>query len=178
MESCVIKKISNSFPLIACLEATEDPSSALDTCAQKLGVSVADVKTCIAGAEGKQVIHDNAVRTGALNPPHQYVYVIVLCVVFMKHMIVSVLLIVDSTIFCSNFYADHGSFLMEFMTTMFRQRFKTTLLPGFVLKFKVPSLLVAVKKPSSLPLQLKLSFITKLSALTARWRSPVVLQPF
>ena len=160
------------------MEGSSDPATALDTCAGTLNIPVADIKNCTTSGEGLSIIHTNAVRTGALNPPHQYVYVIVLCVVFMKHMIVSVLLIVDSTIFCSNFYAGHGSFLMEFMTTMFRQRFKTTLLPGFVLKFKVPSLLVAVKKPSSLPLQLKLSFITKLSALTARWRSPVVLQPF
>lgn len=62
------------FPVLYCMEQNgADFVSVVPSCLQKAGLESQGVVSCAASQHGIAVQHANAVKTKALNPPHQYV---------------------------------------------------------------------------------------------------------
>merc|ERR1719424_1482938 len=76
VEACAAKyhpETADHLPFILCLEKI-DPSKAGEACATKQGWSDwDDIHTCASGAEGNALMHNIAMATAALSPPHTYV---------------------------------------------------------------------------------------------------------
>jgi len=78
IETCAINLLKNQtvwYPFIACIEAAEGPSIKVlaQQCAKTLGINYDQIDACYNSQQGNDWQHQNAVTTGALNPPHQYV---------------------------------------------------------------------------------------------------------
>ncbi|KAJ8277450.1 hypothetical protein GJAV_G00075280 [Gymnothorax javanicus] len=76
IEACVIKLVDDlAFPIIFCMESSSDVLTAAQPCVQLYAPSVKweAVMTCVKGDMGMQLMHENAMKTRALNPPHDYV---------------------------------------------------------------------------------------------------------
>ncbi|XP_062872974.1 gamma-interferon-inducible lysosomal thiol reductase [Trichomycterus rosablanca] len=76
IETCMLDKMGDAaYAVITCMEASTDVLKAAPTCAGLFSpdTSYADVMSCVNGDEGNQLMHQNAKKTGALQPPHQYV---------------------------------------------------------------------------------------------------------
>ncbi len=77
LEGCAIvhyPETSQWLPFVACLEV-EYPNLGkyTQTCAEKASMDWNTLNTCWKGPEGKKIQIENARKTAALNPPHQYV---------------------------------------------------------------------------------------------------------
>ncbi|XP_016331558.1 gamma-interferon-inducible lysosomal thiol reductase-like [Sinocyclocheilus anshuiensis] len=76
IETCLWSMLGiNAFPVIFCMESGVDVLKAAQPC---LGVYFPDTKwdsvmNCVKGEEGNKLMHQNAVKTNALKPPHEYV---------------------------------------------------------------------------------------------------------
>lgn len=77
VENCVMhyanNKVESYLPVINCIEASESPMTDAEKCVTKGGLSWAKVEGCANGTESNKLLHDAAVRTGRLDPPHKYV---------------------------------------------------------------------------------------------------------
>ncbi|KAJ7308315.1 hypothetical protein JRQ81_008849 [Phrynocephalus forsythii] len=78
METCIIYELENIFPplpLIFCMESSANVTDNLLTCLKLYTpfLPPANVTDCIKGNLGNKLMHQNAERTRALNPPHTYV---------------------------------------------------------------------------------------------------------
>ncbi|XP_056426041.1 gamma-interferon-inducible lysosomal thiol reductase isoform X2 [Hyla sarda] len=78
IEACIIdqlKDIESHFPVIACIEQSANLTSVLGPCLAAFApqLSVKTVMDCVNGDLGNKLMHQNAMRTDALNPPHEYV---------------------------------------------------------------------------------------------------------
>ncbi|XP_069832765.1 gamma-interferon-inducible lysosomal thiol reductase [Dendropsophus ebraccatus] len=78
IEACVmhhLKEIPSYFPVIFCIELSSNVTSALGPClaAYQPDLSVKTVMDCANGDQGNKLMHENAMKTDALNPPHEYV---------------------------------------------------------------------------------------------------------
>ncbi|KAG7321536.1 hypothetical protein KOW79_014394 [Hemibagrus wyckioides] len=76
IETCVMKKVpSAAVPVIYCMEAAENVVKAAESCLAVFSpeTSFGDIMACVNGNEGNQLMHENAKKTAALQPPHQYV---------------------------------------------------------------------------------------------------------
>jgi len=76
IEACAIKHLGNITawaPFIYCMESHLPSRPQAQSCAKSLGFDYSPIDECANGAEGNQLEHEMAVKTGALNPPHQYV---------------------------------------------------------------------------------------------------------
>ena len=85
VEACALSKIGcpyKAFAYINCIEnydedRTPDQNYGLvvGACAALTGVAdlAADIEECSTGTEGNGLVHDNAVKTSELDPPHTYV---------------------------------------------------------------------------------------------------------
>ena len=77
IETCAIHYHSNAtvfFPFIYCIESsTSLPRNIASECASKLGLDYSQIRSCVEGSLGNQLEHEMALRTNALQPPHQYV---------------------------------------------------------------------------------------------------------
>jgi len=78
IETCAINLFKNAtiwFPLISCIEAADGPSIKViaQQCAKTLNINYDQIDACYNSQQGNDWQHANAVTTGALNPPHQYV---------------------------------------------------------------------------------------------------------
>ncbi|GAU93315.1 hypothetical protein RvY_05276 [Ramazzottius varieornatus] len=94
IEACAIQEISTSLTVdnladvrniskvqlkfIHCIENSEDPTKAPQKCAKKLDIEWSDIMDCANGERGNQIMHNYALLTEALNPPHDSVPWIVL----------------------------------------------------------------------------------------------------
>ena len=87
IEACLIEKIScpvQQFSLLNCIESYDDDrhpkpdrfNQVLIGCSLLVGIEKSQaesIKTCVDSSEGNTLMHDLALKTGALDPPHQYV---------------------------------------------------------------------------------------------------------
>ncbi|XP_018414426.1 PREDICTED: gamma-interferon-inducible lysosomal thiol reductase [Nanorana parkeri] len=78
IEACLmylLKENADYFPIIDCMEMSPNVTSALQPCLEALKpeLPVKTVLDCVNGDLGNKLMHANAQRTQALNPPHQYV---------------------------------------------------------------------------------------------------------
>ncbi|XP_041847295.1 gamma-interferon-inducible lysosomal thiol reductase-like [Melanotaenia boesemani] len=75
IETCVMNMTNMAFPIIFCMESSADVIGSAESClklyAPALGID--KLMSCVKGDQGNQLMHQNAVATGALKPPHQYV---------------------------------------------------------------------------------------------------------
>uniref|UniRef100_A0A9J7XWC8 Gamma-interferon-inducible lysosomal thiol reductase n=3 Tax=Cyprinus carpio TaxID=7962 RepID=A0A9J7XWC8_CYPCA len=76
IETCLLNILgAKAIPVIFCMESGADVLKAAQPC---LGVHFPDttwdsVMKCVTGDEGNKLMHQNALKTNALKPPHQYV---------------------------------------------------------------------------------------------------------
>uniref|UniRef100_UPI0025408D5D gamma-interferon-inducible lysosomal thiol reductase n=1 Tax=Euleptes europaea TaxID=460621 RepID=UPI0025408D5D len=78
IEACLIHLLKDPglyFPVIFCMESGSDVVGNLPLCLKVYAhdVPLANVTTCVKGDLGNQLMHQNALLTTALEPPHQYV---------------------------------------------------------------------------------------------------------
>ncbi|KAM3938912.1 gamma-interferon-inducible lysosomal thiol reductase [Leptodactylus fuscus] len=78
VEACVmhhLKNIESYFLVISCIEFSSNLTSALEPClaAYEPELAVKTVMDCVNGDLGNKLMHQNAMKTDALNPPHEYV---------------------------------------------------------------------------------------------------------
>ncbi|XP_076456849.1 gamma-interferon-inducible lysosomal thiol reductase-like [Babylonia areolata] len=83
LETCAIHALGGNMdqimPFIYCVESSQrSPMAAVKTCAGKQGLPLEQILSCYNSSEGNQLEHQMALRTNALNPPHQYVPWVVL----------------------------------------------------------------------------------------------------
>lgn len=77
IETCAIHYHPNAtvyFPFIYCIESsTTVPRYIAPTCASKFGFDYTAIQYCVEGPLGNSLEHEMAMKTDALQPPHQYV---------------------------------------------------------------------------------------------------------
>ncbi|KAH3798851.1 gamma-interferon-inducible lysosomal thiol reductase-like isoform X1 [Dreissena polymorpha] len=77
IETCaiaIIKDINIYFPFINCIESKNGmPEKDAETCAAKNKIDLEPIIQCANGPMGNDLEHQMALKTDALNPPHQYV---------------------------------------------------------------------------------------------------------
>ncbi|XP_027724981.1 gamma-interferon-inducible lysosomal thiol reductase-like, partial [Vombatus ursinus] len=78
VQTCVLyllgKEFPNAFAVINCMMSTADPETSLEPCLKIYGpkTSVDEVMKCARGPQGKEMMHQNAMMTNHLSPPHTY----------------------------------------------------------------------------------------------------------
>jgi len=78
IEACGIKYHNNTndwFPFVNCIEASSQaPASAAPGCASKAGWTdyAGNITSCVKGPEGNALMHQIALATEGLKPPHQW----------------------------------------------------------------------------------------------------------
>ncbi|XP_012683397.1 gamma-interferon-inducible lysosomal thiol reductase [Clupea harengus] len=77
IETCILNGVppANAFLILFCMEASADVVKAGQACVELHAPSVKweTIMTCVKGDEGNKLMHENALKTGALKPPHEYV---------------------------------------------------------------------------------------------------------
>lgn len=78
IKACVmyhLQNIPSYFPVIFCIELSSNLTSALEPCLAAFHpvLPVKTVMDCVTGDVGNKIMHQNAMQTDSLNPPHQYV---------------------------------------------------------------------------------------------------------
>ncbi|CAB3989274.1 Hypothetical predicted protein [Paramuricea clavata] len=77
IETCAIYYHPNAtayFPFIYCIESsTSLPRNIASECASKFGFDYSQIQSCVEGPLGNKLEHEMALKTDALQPPHQYV---------------------------------------------------------------------------------------------------------
>ncbi|XP_054889847.1 gamma-interferon-inducible lysosomal thiol reductase [Poeciliopsis prolifica] len=75
IETCIMNMTDMAFPIIFCMESSADVIGSAESCLKLYApvLSMDKVMSCVNGDMGMQLMHQNALQTKALNPPHQYV---------------------------------------------------------------------------------------------------------
>jgi len=77
IENCILKykkyDADAYLPIIYCMEKANDPIAAAEKCVTDAMMDWKVIDTCAKGKEGNSLMHEAAVLTGKLNPPHKYV---------------------------------------------------------------------------------------------------------
>ncbi|XP_029479916.1 gamma-interferon-inducible lysosomal thiol reductase-like [Oncorhynchus nerka] len=76
IETCILNVTgSKAFQIIYCMEASTDVVKAGEKCMELYDPNTkwGSIMTCVKGDQGNQLMHQNAVKTGALKPTHNYV---------------------------------------------------------------------------------------------------------
>ncbi|XP_028284441.1 gamma-interferon-inducible lysosomal thiol reductase [Parambassis ranga] len=75
IETCLLNMTNMAFPIIFCMESSSDVIGSAKTCASLYSPELdwGKVMKCVNGDAGNQLMHQNALETAALKPPHQYV---------------------------------------------------------------------------------------------------------
>jgi len=75
IENCIMNQtdFDNYFPIINCIENSEDPIQEAKSCVKKGNLSWKKVEHCTNGSLGNRLTHEAAVKTSQLNPSHTYV---------------------------------------------------------------------------------------------------------
>lgn len=75
IETCVLNMTNSAFQIINCMESSSDVIKSAKTCAELYSPKLSwdSVMKCVKGDQGNQLMHQNAMETDGLKPPHQYV---------------------------------------------------------------------------------------------------------
>ncbi|TTH99994.1 Ras-related protein Rab-3A [Bagarius yarrelli] len=76
IETCVMNKVPDAaVAVIYCMEAAVNVLKAAESCLALFSPATVfgDIMACANGEDGNQLMHQNAKKTAALQPPHQYV---------------------------------------------------------------------------------------------------------
>ncbi|TRY58949.1 hypothetical protein DNTS_033922 [Danionella cerebrum] len=76
IETCLLNKLGlDGLLVVFCMESAEDVLKAAQPCLQvyRPDVTWGSIMECVKGDQGNILMHENALKTNALNPPHQYV---------------------------------------------------------------------------------------------------------
>uniref|UniRef100_A0A3P8TDQ8 Gamma-interferon-inducible lysosomal thiol reductase n=1 Tax=Amphiprion percula TaxID=161767 RepID=A0A3P8TDQ8_AMPPE len=75
IETCLLNMTEMAFPIISCMESSTDVIKSAQSCAQIYSPQLRwdSVMSCVKGDVGNKLMHQNALKTEALNPPHEYV---------------------------------------------------------------------------------------------------------
>ncbi|XP_078279852.1 gamma-interferon-inducible lysosomal thiol reductase-like isoform X2 [Rhinoraja longicauda] len=78
IEACLMHTLQDPFryfPIIFCMESAVDVIPAAQQCLKvyEPNVTWGEIEKCVQGDLGRQLMHRNAEKTAALDPPHQYV---------------------------------------------------------------------------------------------------------
>uniref|UniRef100_A0A3Q3DQD6 Gamma-interferon-inducible lysosomal thiol reductase n=1 Tax=Hippocampus comes TaxID=109280 RepID=A0A3Q3DQD6_HIPCM len=75
IQTCLLNMTDNAFLIIFCMEASTDVIAAAKSCVHLYSpkLSWERLMSCVDGDVGNQLMHQNALRTNALDPPHQFV---------------------------------------------------------------------------------------------------------
>ncbi|XP_075877165.1 gamma-interferon-inducible lysosomal thiol reductase [Nelusetta ayraudi] len=75
IEACLLNTSSQAFSIIYCMESSSDVIKAAKSCVGLHDPSLDwnEVMSCVNGDIGNQLMHQNALKTKALKPSHQYV---------------------------------------------------------------------------------------------------------
>ncbi|XP_030607737.1 gamma-interferon-inducible lysosomal thiol reductase-like [Archocentrus centrarchus] len=75
IETCIMNMSQMAFPIIFCMESSSDVVNSAKACTgiYDPGLSWDKVMGCVNGPLGNQLMHQNALETAALKPPHEYV---------------------------------------------------------------------------------------------------------
>uniref|UniRef100_A0ABM5ELH6 Gamma-interferon-inducible lysosomal thiol reductase n=1 Tax=Pogona vitticeps TaxID=103695 RepID=A0ABM5ELH6_9SAUR len=78
METCLMHELqglASPLPFIFCMESSGNVTENLSTCLKMYApfASLANITACVNGDLGNKLMHQNAERTRALTPPHEYV---------------------------------------------------------------------------------------------------------
>ncbi|XP_077374136.1 gamma-interferon-inducible lysosomal thiol reductase-like isoform X2 [Festucalex cinctus] len=75
IQACLLNMSDNAFLIIFCMEASTDIVAAAKNCVHLYSpqLSWGRIMSCVNGELGNQLMHQNALRTNTLNPPHQFV---------------------------------------------------------------------------------------------------------
>ncbi|CAL8345852.1 unnamed protein product [Merluccius merluccius] len=76
IEACLLELVGiSAFQVIYCMESSTDVINSAESCLQLYQPSVkwGSVMSCVKGDQGNNLMHQNALKTAALKPPHNYV---------------------------------------------------------------------------------------------------------
>ncbi|KAJ4936723.1 hypothetical protein JOQ06_001309 [Pogonophryne albipinna] len=77
IETCLLNMTdaSAAYETIYCMESADDVISAAKSCVDLFSPELKweSIDSCVNGDKGNQLMHQNALKTQALNPPHKYV---------------------------------------------------------------------------------------------------------
>lgn len=75
VEACLLNMTDKAFQIIHCMESSQDVVNAAQSCVALYSPDLQwdAVVSCVKGELGNQLMHQNALKTGALKPPHDYV---------------------------------------------------------------------------------------------------------
>lgn len=75
IETCILNMTQMAFPIIFCMESSTDVINSAKSCVENYSPELSwdSVISCVNGDKGNQLMHQNALKTQGLKPPHQYV---------------------------------------------------------------------------------------------------------
>ncbi|XP_034742813.1 gamma-interferon-inducible lysosomal thiol reductase [Etheostoma cragini] len=75
IETCLMNMTDVAYQIIYCMESSTDVVKAGESCVNLYSPTLTweSVMKCVKGDVGNQLMHQNALKTEALKPPHQYV---------------------------------------------------------------------------------------------------------
>lgn len=75
IETCLLNMTEMAFPIIFCMESSTDVIKSAQSCVGLYSPQLSwdKVMGCVKGDLGNQLMHQNALQTEALSPPHNYV---------------------------------------------------------------------------------------------------------
>ncbi|XP_036615322.1 gamma-interferon-inducible lysosomal thiol reductase-like [Trichosurus vulpecula] len=78
VQTCVLyllgREFPNAFAVVNCMMSAADQENSLEPCLKIYvpDISVDDIMKCVTGPQGKKLMHENAMMTNHLSPPHTY----------------------------------------------------------------------------------------------------------
>ncbi|XP_040910331.1 gamma-interferon-inducible lysosomal thiol reductase [Toxotes jaculatrix] len=75
IETCLLNMTDYAFPVIFCMESSADVIKSAKSCVEIYTPQLSwdTIMSCVKGDLGNQLMHQNALKTKSLNPPHEYV---------------------------------------------------------------------------------------------------------
>ncbi|KAM9322466.1 gamma-interferon-inducible lysosomal thiol reductase [Pholidichthys leucotaenia] len=75
IEACLLNMSSSAFEIIYCMESSAGVIEAAKLCTEVYDPEVKwdSFMSCVNGTQGNQLMHQNALKTNALDPPHTFV---------------------------------------------------------------------------------------------------------
>lgn len=75
IETCLLNMTKMAFPIIFCMESSTDVIKSAKSCVEIYSPELSwdTVMSCVEGDKGNQLMHQNALETQSLKPPHEYV---------------------------------------------------------------------------------------------------------
>lgn len=75
IETCLLNLTNAAYEIIFCMESSIDVVKGAQSCLELFSSDLSwdRLMSCVKGDEGNKLMHQNALMTKALNPPHEYV---------------------------------------------------------------------------------------------------------